>query len=130
MTFDHRDCGITLLKNDHVLINLLYNVVTGKKRATNIKPKVPFTFSYTKEIRELVTSAAIYQSLIGPTCLEHKCKTIISVENVSKCKLFYPSIKVNDGWIKVNDDGFNYASYVLCMPPAGGLGYHHLPVRQ
>lgn len=58
VTFDHRDCGITLLKNDHVLINLLYNVVTGKKRATNIRPKVPFTFSYTKEIRELVTCAA------------------------------------------------------------------------
>lgn len=54
MTFDHRDCGITLLKNDHVLINLLYNVATGRKMATNIKPKVPFTFSYTKEIRELV----------------------------------------------------------------------------
>lgn len=54
VTFDHHDCGITLLKNDHVLINLLYNVATGRKMATNIKPKVPFTFSYTKEIRELV----------------------------------------------------------------------------
>lgn len=59
VTFDHRDCGLTLLKNDHVLINLLYNVVTGKKRATNIRPKVPFTFSYTKENRELVAPAPL-----------------------------------------------------------------------
>lgn len=56
VTFDHRDCGVTLLKNDHVLINLLYDTVTGKRRAANIKPKVPFTFSYTKEKRELVIS--------------------------------------------------------------------------
>lgn len=55
VTFDHRDCGVTLLKNDHVLINLLYDLVTGKRRAANIKTKIPFTFSYTKEKRELVT---------------------------------------------------------------------------
>ncbi|XP_076598707.1 uncharacterized protein LOC143327925 isoform X2 [Chaetodon auriga] len=53
VTFDHRDCGVTLLKNDHVLINLLIDTVTKKRRAANIKPKVPFTFSYTKEKREL-----------------------------------------------------------------------------
>nr|XP_040035294.1 uncharacterized protein si:dkeyp-121d4.3 isoform X1 [Gasterosteus aculeatus aculeatus] len=53
VTFDHRDCGVTLLKNDHVLINLLVDVSTGKRRAANIKPKIPFTFSYTKEKREL-----------------------------------------------------------------------------
>lgn len=54
VTFDHRDCGVTLLKNDHVLINLLYDLVTGKRRAANIRPKIPFTFTYTKETRELV----------------------------------------------------------------------------
>ncbi|KAM8858723.1 uncharacterized protein AB9W97_019153 isoform 2-T2 [Spinachia spinachia] len=53
VTFNHRDCGVTLLKNDHVLINLLVDVGTGKRRAANIKPKIPFTFSYTKEKREL-----------------------------------------------------------------------------
>ncbi|XP_068457966.1 uncharacterized protein si:dkeyp-121d4.3 isoform X2 [Clinocottus analis] len=53
VTFDHRDCGVTLLRNDHVLINLLVDVVTGKRRAANIKHKIPFTFSYTKEKREL-----------------------------------------------------------------------------
>ncbi|XP_037321498.2 uncharacterized protein si:dkeyp-121d4.3 [Pungitius pungitius] len=53
VTFDHRDCGVTLLKNDHVLINLLVDVTTKKRRAANIKPKIPFTFSYTKEKREL-----------------------------------------------------------------------------
>uniref|UniRef100_A0A3B4G420 Cold shock domain-containing protein n=1 Tax=Pundamilia nyererei TaxID=303518 RepID=A0A3B4G420_9CICH len=53
VTFDDRDCGVTLLKNDHVLINLLIDTVTRKRRAANIKPKVPFTFKYTKEEREL-----------------------------------------------------------------------------
>ncbi|XP_018530342.1 uncharacterized protein LOC108882367 isoform X2 [Lates calcarifer] len=53
VTFDHRDCGVTLLKNDHVLINLLVDMVTRKRRAANIRPKIPFTFSYTKEKREL-----------------------------------------------------------------------------
>ncbi|XP_063731676.1 uncharacterized protein si:dkeyp-121d4.3 isoform X2 [Eleginops maclovinus] len=52
VTFDHRDCGVTLLKNDHVLINLLVDQVTRRRRAANIKPKIPFTFSYTKEKRE------------------------------------------------------------------------------
>lgn len=56
VTFDHRDCGVTLLKNDHVLINLLIDTVTRKRRAANIRPKVPFTFAYTKEERELVTA--------------------------------------------------------------------------
>lgn len=51
VTFSHRDCRVTLLKNDHVLINLLYDLANGKRRAANIKPKVPFTFSYTKETR-------------------------------------------------------------------------------
>jgi len=58
VTFDHRDCGVTLLKNDHVLINLLVDMVTRRRRAANIKPKIPFTFSYTKETRELVTHPA------------------------------------------------------------------------
>ncbi|XP_053292014.1 uncharacterized protein si:dkeyp-121d4.3 isoform X1 [Pleuronectes platessa] len=53
VTFSHRDCGVTLLKNDHVLINLLVDMATRKKRAANIKPKIPFTFSYTKETRQL-----------------------------------------------------------------------------
>lgn len=55
VTFDHKDCGVTLLKNDHVLINLLLDTVTKRRRAANIRPKIPFTFSYTKETRELVT---------------------------------------------------------------------------
>lgn len=54
VTFDHRDCSVTLLKNDHVLINLLINTLTNKRRAANIRPKIPFTFRYTKEVREQV----------------------------------------------------------------------------
>lgn len=57
VTFSHRDCRVTLLKNDHVLINLLYDLANGKRRAANIRPKVPFTFSYTKETRvQVITS--------------------------------------------------------------------------
>ncbi|XP_037554159.1 uncharacterized protein si:dkeyp-121d4.3 [Nematolebias whitei] len=59
VTFDRRDCNVTLLKNDHVLINLLINSMNNKRRAANIRPKVPFTFSYTKETRELGIIASI-----------------------------------------------------------------------
>lgn len=45
---------MSLLKNDQVLINLLTDIVTEKRRATNIKPKIPATFSHTNEIREKV----------------------------------------------------------------------------
>lgn len=69
VTFDHRDCGVTLLKNDHVLINLLVDMVTGKRRAANIKPKIPFTFSYTKEKRELVTHLFADRPSLRPVVL-------------------------------------------------------------
>lgn len=54
LTFDRKDSTVTLLKNDQVLINLLTDIVTEKRRATNIKPKIPSTFSHTKETREQV----------------------------------------------------------------------------
>ncbi|MED6294456.1 hypothetical protein CHARACLAT_021241, partial [Characodon lateralis] len=59
VTFNHQDCTVTLLKNDHVLINLLLNTKNNKRRAANIRPKIPFTFTYTKEIRELGTIALL-----------------------------------------------------------------------
>ncbi|KAJ3610490.1 hypothetical protein NHX12_022582, partial [Muraenolepis orangiensis] len=52
VTYGLNDCAVTLLKKDHVLISLLVDDKTGKRRAANIKPKVPFTFCYTKEKRE------------------------------------------------------------------------------
>ncbi|XP_042371065.1 cold shock domain-containing protein E1-like, partial [Plectropomus leopardus] len=52
LTFDRKDSTVTLLKNDQVLINLLTDIVTEKRRATNIKPKIPSTFSHTHEERE------------------------------------------------------------------------------
>lgn len=54
LTFDRKDSTVTLLKNDQVLINLLTDIVTDKRRATNIRPKIPATFSATKETREIV----------------------------------------------------------------------------
>lgn len=55
--FELGDCSVTLLKHDRVLINLLLDTMKMKRRATNVKPKVPFTFSYTQEKREQVRSA-------------------------------------------------------------------------
>ncbi|XP_045897964.1 uncharacterized protein LOC123965491, partial [Micropterus dolomieu] len=52
LPFDRKDSTVTLLKNDQVLINLLTDIVTEKRRATNIKPQIPATFSLTKETRE------------------------------------------------------------------------------
>lgn len=57
MTFDGRDCGVTLLKNDRVLLSLLVDTQTRKKRAANIRPKIPFTFVHTNEKRKLVGGA-------------------------------------------------------------------------
>lgn len=55
LTFESRDSTVTLLKNDQVLINLLRDIVTEKRRATNIRPKIPSTFSHTGETREKVS---------------------------------------------------------------------------
>uniref|UniRef100_A0A8C6P116 Uncharacterized LOC107376715 n=1 Tax=Nothobranchius furzeri TaxID=105023 RepID=A0A8C6P116_NOTFU len=52
LPFEKKDSTVTLLKNDLVLINLLTDIVTEKRRATNIKPKIPATFGSTNEIRE------------------------------------------------------------------------------
>lgn len=57
LTFETKDSTVTLLKNDQVLINLLTDIVSEKRRATNIKPKIPSTFSHTKESREEVRAA-------------------------------------------------------------------------
>lgn len=57
LTFDRKDSTVTLLKDDQVLINLLTDIVSEKRRATNIKPKIPSTFSHTKETREEVRAA-------------------------------------------------------------------------
>lgn len=52
LIFERKDSTVTLLKNDQVLVNLLTDIVSDKRRATNIKPKIPSTFSYTNELRE------------------------------------------------------------------------------
>ncbi|XP_038154268.1 uncharacterized protein LOC119791943 isoform X3 [Cyprinodon tularosa] len=59
VSFNHKACSVTLLKNDHVLMNLLINSKNNKRRAANIRPKIPFTFAYTKEIRELGTITSL-----------------------------------------------------------------------
>lgn len=55
LAFEAKDSGVTLLKGDQVLINLLTDIVTEKKRATNIRPKIPSTFGETQEVREQVS---------------------------------------------------------------------------
>lgn len=54
LTFEKKDSSVTLLKDDQVLINVLTDIVTEKKRATNIKLKIPATFDHTQETREKV----------------------------------------------------------------------------
>ncbi|MEQ2203936.1 hypothetical protein XENOCAPTIV_005486, partial [Xenoophorus captivus] len=54
LTFERKDSTVTLLKDDQVLINVLNDIITEKRRATNIKPKIPATFSSTRETREKV----------------------------------------------------------------------------
>lgn len=60
LTFERKDSTMTLLKDDQVLINLLTDIVTEKRRATNIRPKIPATFSNTKETRETVSALGFY----------------------------------------------------------------------
>ncbi|XP_077437965.1 uncharacterized protein LOC144061409 isoform X2 [Vanacampus margaritifer] len=62
VTFDRRDCGVTLLKNDRVLLSLLVDLQSKKKRAANIRLKIPFTFVHTNEKRKL----GVIKSLEGP----------------------------------------------------------------
>lgn len=70
LPFDRKDSTVTLLKNDQVLINLLTDIITEKTRATNIKPKIPATFSHTKEIREKVRPIlACWRCSCGETSL-------------------------------------------------------------
>lgn len=61
LTFESRDSTVTLLKNDQVLINLLRDIVTEKRRATNIRPMIPATFSHTGETREKVSCHDLVQ---------------------------------------------------------------------
>jgi len=60
LTFDRRDSTVTLLKKDQVLINLMTDIVSEKRRATNIKPQIPSTFSSTNETREQVLKEPVW----------------------------------------------------------------------
>ncbi|XP_029282079.1 uncharacterized protein LOC115004560 isoform X3 [Cottoperca gobio] len=71
LTFDRKDSTVTLLKNDQVLINLLTDIVSEKRRATNIKPKIPSTFSYTDESREQGVIVSLTDSEGVITCDAH-----------------------------------------------------------
>lgn len=48
------DSKTTLLLFDRVKFQLLTDVITKLRRATNITPQMPETFQLTKEIREKV----------------------------------------------------------------------------
>ncbi|KAL0964328.1 hypothetical protein UPYG_G00322310 [Umbra pygmaea] len=53
LVFSEKDCTITLLKGDHVRLNLLTDIVSQFMRATNVRPKIPSTFEVTGEKREV-----------------------------------------------------------------------------
>ncbi|XP_061693309.1 uncharacterized protein si:dkeyp-121d4.3 [Syngnathoides biaculeatus] len=87
VTFDRRDCGVTLLKNDRVLLSLLVNLNTRKKRATNIRPKIPFTFVHTNEKRELGIIASLGKAEGVLTSEEHGDLHFDRCENFSDTEL-------------------------------------------
>lgn len=49
------DSKATLLLFDRVKFQVLTDIITKFRRATNITPQMPETFQLTKEIREKVT---------------------------------------------------------------------------
>ena len=51
LAYERRDSAVTLLKDDQVLFNLLTDLVTDKRRATNIRLQIPLTYQHTKETR-------------------------------------------------------------------------------
>nr|XP_046214800.1 uncharacterized protein si:dkeyp-121d4.3 isoform X3 [Oncorhynchus gorbuscha] len=53
LLYSEKDYTITLFQGDHVMFNLLTDIVTQKIRATNIRPKTPQTFKITGEKREV-----------------------------------------------------------------------------
>ncbi|XP_024280361.1 uncharacterized protein si:dkeyp-121d4.3 isoform X1 [Oncorhynchus tshawytscha] len=53
LLYSKKDYTITLFQGDHVMFNLLTDIVTQKIRATNIRPKTPQTFKITGEKREV-----------------------------------------------------------------------------
>lgn len=57
LPFGRMDAKATLLLFDRVKFQLLTDVITKVRRATNITPQMPETFQLTKEIREKVTDA-------------------------------------------------------------------------
>ncbi|XP_061545241.1 uncharacterized protein si:dkeyp-121d4.3 [Phycodurus eques] len=83
VTFDRRDCGVTLLKNDRVLLSLLVDLNTRKKRAANIRPKIPFTFVHTNEKRELGIVSSLGESEGVLTSKEHGDLLFDRCENFS-----------------------------------------------
>ena len=51
LAYERRDSAVTLLKDDQVLFNLLTDLVTDKRRATNLRLQIPLTYQHTKEAR-------------------------------------------------------------------------------
>lgn len=54
LSFGKMDSKATLLLFDRVKFQLLTDIITKVRRATNITPQMPETFQLTKEIREKV----------------------------------------------------------------------------
>lgn len=59
LPFGKMDSKATLLLFDRVKFQLLTNIITKVRRATNVTPQMPETFQLTKELREKVRETLI-----------------------------------------------------------------------
>ncbi|KAJ8014279.1 hypothetical protein DPEC_G00038610 [Dallia pectoralis] len=87
LLYTDKDCTITLLKGDHVTLNLLTDLVSQYTRATNIRPKIPNTFQVTGEKREVGVVMSIKGSS-GIIMTENKNSLPFeTAENMSRTEL-------------------------------------------
>ncbi|XP_051504489.1 uncharacterized protein LOC127412291 isoform X2 [Myxocyprinus asiaticus] len=87
LPFEKQDTNVTLLLYDRVEFQLLTDLITKEKRATNIKPKTPETFQFTKEIREMGVIINKTDGTLTITTEKHNNLTASAADNLSEDEL-------------------------------------------
>ncbi|XP_051504485.1 uncharacterized protein si:dkeyp-121d4.3 isoform X2 [Myxocyprinus asiaticus] len=87
LPFGKQDTNVTLLLYDRVEFQLLTDLITMEKRATNIKPKTPETFQLTKEIREMGVIINKTDGTLTITTEKHNNLTASAADNLSEDEL-------------------------------------------
>ncbi|XP_052006764.1 uncharacterized protein LOC127660519 isoform X4 [Xyrauchen texanus] len=87
LPFGKQDTNVTLLLYDRVEFQLLTDLITREKRATNIKPKTPETFQLTKEIREMGVIMKKTDGTLTITTEKHNNLTASAADSLSEDQL-------------------------------------------